>query len=163
MIPGFEKIVEERIRAAQKRGEFENLPDAGKPLVFSDDEFVPEDLRLAYKILKNADFVPPEIEIKKEIRHVESLLSGMAETAEAYHLMKKLNFLIMKFNSLRSGRIAFEIPQHYTERLVRRFGDHGPRRRMQGIGTGNEKRKKRPEPLLAGSCSPILSCCCMSC
>lgn len=125
MIPGFEKIVEERILVAQKRGEFEDLPDAGKPLMFSNDRFVPEELRLAYKILKNADFVPPEIEIKKEILHVESLLSGMADTAEAYHLMKKLNFLVMKFNSLKGGRIALEVPQHYEERLVQRFGDHG--------------------------------------
>ena len=83
MIPGFEKIVEERIRIAQKNGEFENLPDAGKPLVSKDDRYIPEELRMAYKILKNADVLPPEIEIKKEIRHIESLLSGMADTAEA--------------------------------------------------------------------------------
>jgi hypothetical protein len=126
MIPGFEKIVEERIRVAQKNGEFENLTDAGKPLVFANEGFVPEELRMAYKILKNADLVPPEIELKKEILHTESLLSGMVDTAEAYHLMKKLNFLIMKFNSLRGGRIAFEVPQHYEERLVRRFGGHEP-------------------------------------
>jgi len=125
MIPGFEKIVEERIRVAQLKGEFKNLPDEGKPLVFSDDGFVPEELRMAYKILKNADFVPPEIEIRKEILHVESLLSGMPETAEAYHMMKKLNFLVMKLNSLRGGRIAFEVPQHYEERLVRRFVSRG--------------------------------------
>ena len=124
MIPGFEKIVEERIRAAQQKGEFEDLPNAGKPLVFREDVFIPEELRMAYKILKNADTVPPEIEIKKEILNLESLLSGMGETAEAYHLMKKLNFLIMRFNSLRGGRITFEIPQVYEERLVRKFGDH---------------------------------------
>ena len=126
MIPGFEKIVEERIRIAQKKGDFENLPDAGKPLVYENDGFVPEELRMAYKILKNADALPPEIEIKKEILQVESLLSGMSETAEAYHLMKKLNFLVMKFNSLRGGQIAFEIPQVYEERLVRRFGNREP-------------------------------------
>ena len=127
MFPGFEKIVEERIRVAQKNGEFENLPDTGKPLVFKNEGFIPEDLRMAYKILKNADALPPEIEIKKEIRHIESLLSGMADTAEAYHLMKKLNFLIMRFNSLRGGRVAFEIPQVYEERLVRRFGTPNPK------------------------------------
>ena len=124
MIPGFEKIVEERIRVAQTKGEFKDLPNEGRPLVFNDNGLVPEELRLAYKILKNADVVPPEIELKKEILHVESLLSDMAETAEAYHLMKKLNFLVMKFNSLRSGKIAFEIPQVYEERLVKQFGNH---------------------------------------
>lgn len=122
MIPGFEKVVEERIRIAQKKGEFDNLPCAGQPLIFGDDRFIPEELRLAYKILKNADCVPPEIEIKKEINRTESLLSGMPETAEAYHLLKKLNFLVMKLNSLRDGQIAFEMPQQYQERLVRKFG-----------------------------------------
>jgi hypothetical protein len=124
MIPGFEKIVEERIRVAQKKGAFKNLPDEGRPLIFSDNGLVPEELRMAYKILKNADVIPPEIELKKEILHVESLLSGMAESAEAYHLMKKLNFLVMKYNSLRGAGVAFEIPQVYEKRLVRRFGNH---------------------------------------
>ena len=122
MIPGFEKIVEERIRAAQKRGDFDDLPNSGRPLVWGEDRFVPEELRLSYKILKNADCLPPEIELKKEILRTESLLSGMAETEEAYHLMKKLNFLVMKLNSIRKGRIDFELPQQYQENLVGRFG-----------------------------------------
>lgn len=137
MIPGFERIVEERIRSAQKNGDFKNLPNAGRPLAFTDEGFVPEELRMAYKILKNAGFVPPEIEIKKEILHIESLLSGMAETAEAYHLMKKLNFLIMKLNSLRGGRVVFEYPQVYEERLVRRFGNCEPK--ATGVGRRDGK------------------------
>ena len=66
MLLGFEKIVEERIRNAQKMGEFDDLPGSGKPLVFEQDNLVPEELRLAYKILKNAGFLPLEIELKKE-------------------------------------------------------------------------------------------------
>jgi hypothetical protein len=31
MIPGFEKIVEERILIAQRKGDFDNLEGAGKP------------------------------------------------------------------------------------------------------------------------------------
>ena len=49
MLAGFEKIVEERILKTQKKGEFDNLPGSGKPLVFDDDRFVSEELRLAYK------------------------------------------------------------------------------------------------------------------
>jgi len=41
------------------RGDFDGLPGAGRPLVLDDDPLVPEDLRLAYRILKNAGFVPP--------------------------------------------------------------------------------------------------------
>jgi hypothetical protein len=121
MCYGFEKIVEERILRAQKRGEFENLPGAGKPLKFEDDRFVSEELRLAYKILKNADCVPVEIELKKEIKHTEDLLAGMQETSEKYRILKKLNFLILKLNSIRDTSIVHEMPQVYTGKLVERF------------------------------------------
>jgi len=65
MLPGFDKIVEERILDAQRKGEFDNLPGAGKLLDLEESGSVPEDLRIAYKILKNADYIPPELELKK--------------------------------------------------------------------------------------------------
>jgi len=122
MLTGFEKIVEERIQMAQRKGEFDNLPCSGKPLVLGKDSRVPEELRLAYKILKNADCLPREIELKKEIRQTEDLLAGMEETAEKYRILKKLNVLIMKYNSIRNTSIMFDVPQRYSEKLVDRFG-----------------------------------------
>jgi hypothetical protein len=122
MIPGFEKIVEERILKAQKEGDFDNLEGAGKPLNLEDLSGIPEELKLSYKILKNADCLPPEIEIKKEIYKTEDLLTGMDDTAEKYKVMKKLNFLIMKLNSLRKSSIEFEMPEKYFSNLVERFG-----------------------------------------
>jgi hypothetical protein len=121
MIPGFNKIVEERIRKAQKKGEFENLQGSGKPLDFLDDQAVAEELRLAYKILKNADCLPPEIELKKEIQQTEELLSGMGETAEKFRTIKKLNYLIMKLNTLRNTSIEFEAPQKYSDKMVQKL------------------------------------------
>lgn len=121
MFTGFERIVEERIKNAQYQGMFENLPGAGKPLDFSDDHHIPEDLRLAYKILKNADCVPPEIEVRKEIRRTEDLLSGMKDTAERYRILKKLNFLIMKLNASRNSDTRFEMPQKYLSALSDRM------------------------------------------
>jgi DnaJ homologue, subfamily C, member 28, conserved domain len=118
MFPGFEKIVEERIKKAQRQGDFKNLAGSGKPLVFEDDSHVPEDLRLAYKVLKNADFVPPEIELKKEINRTQDLLEGMTDTTQKYNALTKLNFLIMKVNTIRSGRIDFEVPQKYASKVV---------------------------------------------
>jgi hypothetical protein len=118
MLTGFEKIVEERIRQAQKKGEFDNLPGSGKPLKFEDDSYIMQELRLAFKILKNADCIPPEIELKKEINHMEDLLSKMDDTAEKYRTIKKINFLIMKLNSLRNTSITHEIPQRYMSDLI---------------------------------------------
>jgi len=121
MIPGFNKIVEERIRKAQKKGEFDNLEGIGEPLNLTADQAVAEELRLAYKILKNADCLPPEIEIKKEIHQTEALLAGMTDTAEKYRTIKKLNYLIMKLNTLRSTSIKFEEPQKYTDKLIKKL------------------------------------------
>ena len=121
MFPGFDKLVEERIRRAQLRGDFEKLSGSGKPLNLSDDAHIPEDLRLAYKILKNADMIPPEIELKKEILRTEDLLQGMSDEAEKYHTIKKLNFLIMKLNNMRTGSIEFDVPQYYADRLIDRL------------------------------------------
>jgi hypothetical protein len=122
MIPGFEQIVEERIRQAQESGEFVDLPGSGKPLVLEDLSGVPEELRLAYKILKNADCKPPELQLKDEIQRTEQLLENMPDTREKYRTVKKLNFLIMKFNAVRGRSTQFEMPQRYEARLVERFG-----------------------------------------
>jgi DnaJ homologue, subfamily C, member 28, conserved domain len=121
MIPGFEKIVEDRIRKAQYKGDFDNLPGAGKPLDLQDDQHIPADLRLAYKILKNGDCLPPEIELKKEILRTEDLLAGMNDTAERYSTLKKLNFLIMKLNATRNTDARFDMPQHYLAALSDRM------------------------------------------
>jgi hypothetical protein len=118
MITGFEKIVEERIRQAQKNGEFDNLSGAGKPLALDDTCGIQEDLRLAYKMLKDAGCVPPEIEIKNEIRSTEALLEQMTDEKLKYKTLKKLNYLILKLNTLRKGAIKFEIPQKYEARVV---------------------------------------------
>ena len=121
MIPGFEKIVEDRIKKALHKGDFDNLPGAGKPLDLQNDQHIPEDLRLAYKILKNGDCLPPEIELKKEILRTEDLLAGMNDTAERYSTLKKLNFLIMKLNATRNTDARFDMPQHYLAALSDRM------------------------------------------
>jgi hypothetical protein len=118
MLTGFEKIVEERIQQSMKKGEFDGLPGAGKPLELEDFSNVSEDLRLAYKILKNADCVPPEIEIKKEILQTEAILENMTDVKERYKTIKKLNFLIMKLNASRSGNVLFEIPKKNELKLI---------------------------------------------
>ena len=121
MMTGFEKIVEERIRKAQQDGVFDDLPGAGKPLPREDMD-IPEDIRLAYKILKNADCIPPELELRKEIRSTQELLSGMQETGEKYKILKKLNLLVMKLNAMRCTHVQFDFPQQYLGPMAERLG-----------------------------------------
>ena len=124
MIPGFERIVEERIKKAQYKGAFKNLTGAGKPLHWASDQHIPQDLRLAYKILKNADCLPPEIELKKQIQQTEQLLTGMQDAHERYRTVKKLNYLIMKLNSTRNQDARFDMPQQYEAAIADRIGSH---------------------------------------
>ena len=97
----FQKIAERRIIEAIREGAFDDLPGAGQPLKLEDDSHVPEDLRMVYKILKNAGYVPQEVALRKEIAKAEDLLDGMEDTKAKYSQIKKLNFLIMKLNTLR--------------------------------------------------------------
>jgi hypothetical protein len=117
MLSGFQKIIEERIRKAQEEGEFVSLPGSGKPLSL-DEPNVREELRLAYKILKNAECLPPEIELQKEITRIEDILAGMTDVAEKHRILKRLNFLILKLNMSRGGSVRFDMPQHYESRLA---------------------------------------------
>jgi hypothetical protein len=118
---GFEKIIEERILQAQRRGDFENLPGSGKPLEIEDDRHIPEDLRLAYKILKNAGCIPPEIELKKEIHQTRDLLAAMEDTSQKYQTLTRLNYLIQKLNCLRKTPVEREMPQLYAAKLAIRM------------------------------------------
>ena len=121
MFPGFEQLIEARIKKAQDRGAFEDLPGSGKPLDLEDDRHIPEDLRMAHKILKNAGCTPPEVQLRKDIRTTEDLLANMTDTEQKYRTIKKLNYLILKLNSMRRSNTSFDIPQRYYAEVVDRL------------------------------------------
>lgn len=118
---GFQKIAEERIKEALSKGEFENLPGSGKPLAIEDYGNVPEDLRLTYKILKNADCLPPEIELRKEIKQMEDMLEGIPDEREKYLLIKRINFKIMKLNMMGKKAPLLEETQIYYNKMVNKL------------------------------------------
>ena len=114
----FSKIAEQKIREAQERGDFDDLPGRGKPITYPDDSRVPEELRLAYKILKNAGFAPPEIQLKKEILQIADMLADITDEQEKYRQIKKLNFLVLKLNTMRTRSVDFEEQQRYYSAVV---------------------------------------------
>ena len=118
MLSGYLKIVERRIAEAVEKGELDNLPGKGKPLVLEDDRHVPEDLRIAYKILKNADCLPPELQEKKEIMQMEDLLATIPDDLERYKLIKKINYRIMKLNMSTRRSPFLEEKQLYFQKLI---------------------------------------------
>ncbi|MBO9469988.1 DUF1992 domain-containing protein [Endozoicomonas sp. G2_2] len=100
-----ERLADAHIDAAAERGEFDNLPGAGKPLDLDDDRDVPPELRAGYRLLKNAGFVPPELEARREIRDIEDLLRmTRRESAESQRLSRRLRWLETRLRETRRGR-----------------------------------------------------------
>ena len=81
-------LAEQKIAEAVSRGELEGLPGEGRPLELDDDKLILEDLRLAYRILKNAGFVPPEVEALNEIADLERLVTKDSKAARKLALLK---------------------------------------------------------------------------
>jgi hypothetical protein len=97
----FERIAENRILEAMEAGEFDNLEGMGQPLNLEDDSHIPLELRMAYKILKNAHCLPPELELRKEVVTLQDLVASMEDEAEKLKQMRRLNFLMMKLSMIR--------------------------------------------------------------
>ena len=96
----FELLAERKIEEAVSRGELADLPGAGQPLALDDDPLMPEDLRLAYRILKNAGYVPPEVEALNEISRLERLVLEGEIDAEAHsRAVRKLALLKTRMDS----------------------------------------------------------------
>ncbi len=89
----YQDYIEELIQEAQERGEFANLPGAGKPLELDDNPYA-GDKTMAYHILKSNGYAPPEIELANEIRKER-------ERAEA-----KLKRITEQGKLLRTRRVA---------------------------------------------------------
>lgn len=118
----FQKIVEKRIKDAQERGDFEDLPGHGEPINIEDNSHIPEDMRLTYKILKNADCLPPELQLRKEIRQMEDLLEGIPDEKEKYRQIKKINYKIMQLNMMGRGSPLMGETEIYYKKLLDKAG-----------------------------------------
>jgi Domain of unknown function (DUF1992) len=89
----WDAIVEAKIAEAQRAGAFDDLPGAGRPLALADDRLIPEDIRMAYRILKNAGCVPPEIEARKEAADLRMLIRATADAPEQRRALARLALL----------------------------------------------------------------------
>ena len=88
----FDLLAEKKIEEALARGELDNLPGSGRPLELDDDSHVPEDLRAAYRILKNAGYVPPEVQSLNQIAELERLVNDVPQD-ERLRVLKKIALL----------------------------------------------------------------------
>ncbi len=122
----WERIAEERIQEAMARGEFDHLPGAGKPLPEDDLPGVPPELRMAYRILKNAGYVPEEVRLRREIADVHQLLAeGLASESLATEACRRLKLLLQRLGELRGDNLLLQ--ERYLQALAERLGNEGER------------------------------------
>lgn len=118
----FAVIAERRILEAMERGEFDDLPGKGKPLRLEDDDpMVPEELRMAYRLLKNAGLLPPELEIRREILRLQDLLDAVHDEGERRERRRELEYKLMKLNTMRRRPVFLEGLPEYREKVLNRL------------------------------------------
>src|SRR5438105_2997577 len=97
----FQKIADEQIAEAIARGEFDNLPGAGRPLNLDDYFSTREDLRMGLGMLKSNGFIPAEIELLKEIRALEEQVAEWpGKPDEVARLRRELEEKTVRFNMM---------------------------------------------------------------
>ena len=94
----FQKNVDEKIKEAIARGEFDNLPGKGKPLNLDAYFATPKHLRMGYSILKSADIIPEEMELLKQIEGLKKSLDSCTSQIEKRAIQKQLSEKITNFN-----------------------------------------------------------------
>lgn len=114
-----DQIAEQKIMDALLKGYLDNLAGQGQPLHLDDDSFVPEELRVAYRLLKNSGFLPPEAHLRKEITDVNQLLMEAVSEEEEMKLSKRMNYLLMQLSVINSDSSIFS-EEYYLKILNRK-------------------------------------------
>jgi hypothetical protein len=116
-----DRLAEETIEAAMRRGEFDALEGAGQPLVLEDDGLVPEELRVAYRLLRNAGCLPPEQQLRNEISDIEDLLGRVDSDADEDRLRRRL-WLLRTRLAVGGREISLLLDEAaYRDRLLQRL------------------------------------------
>src|SRR4030067_705340 len=121
----FARIGERRIREAMENGEFDNLEGMGKPITFEDETMIPEDLRMVYRILKNAGCIPPEVELRNEVVNMSALMNTIDDDKERLKKIRELNFKLLKINLTRKKPLSFEDFPEYEGKFIDKFIANG--------------------------------------
>lgn len=95
-----ESFIEQQIKKAMAEGEFDNLPGKGKPVDLRAYFDTPEDLRMAYSILKDANIIPEEMQLLKDIEALKAQLETCSDTEQKNQIEKAIREKRLAFNLL---------------------------------------------------------------
>jgi hypothetical protein len=125
MLESLYRIAERRIAEAIENGTLKTDGWKNRPLPIEDDSFVPDDLKMAYKVLKNSGYVPPEIELRKELQKLEDLIISTEDSHQRIKQMKKLDVLMRKIDAQRNRASSIEHDDAYYRKIVEKIGRAG--------------------------------------
>ncbi|WP_333498228.1 DUF1992 domain-containing protein [Kluyvera sp. CHPC 1.2972] len=113
---------ERHITDAQRKGEFDNLPGQGEPLILDDDSAVPEALRSGYRLLKNAGCLPPELEQRKQAVELADLLKGIRREDERYQELSR-RLALMELKLQQAGLSTDFLRGDYADKLMSKINE----------------------------------------
>ena len=114
-------LAERRIAEAREAGAFDNLPGYGKPLTLEDDSHIPPELRMSYRILKNAGYIPPELAERKEIDSLLDMLESAEDEQLKIRQMRRLEVMMLRAGTRRRRSLVLEQADPYYEKVLRRI------------------------------------------
>ena len=117
-VPLFQRLAEQRILEAQRNGAFDDLPGKGKPLELEDQSTVPQDLRMAYHVLKNAHVLPPEAELLNDIHILEDLLKHVEDEGERRALAKSIQWKVIRLDLLKRRSMDLASVRNYSRKVI---------------------------------------------
>jgi hypothetical protein len=106
----WQKLAEHRIEEAIGRGEFDDLPGRGQPLDLGEYFAQPVTERAGTQLLKNANVLPPEMELLKRITALEAALTSDGTPDERQRLQAELQEKRVTFALIMERRKKREQP-----------------------------------------------------
>lgn len=89
-----DEMIAERIAEAQRSGELQSAPSYGRPMPEAEGwHETPTELRMPFKILRNAGVAPPEIELFHRRAALRRAVAACASEEERTTLQQRLNEL----------------------------------------------------------------------
>lgn len=96
-MPTQDEEIARHLREAAASGELSRIEGYGKPLPQDAGwDATPQELRMPFRILKNAGFVPPEVEMFHERAALNTALEQATSESERTDLRKRLSLLEQK-------------------------------------------------------------------
>lgn len=117
----YESFVDRQIRQAQERGEFDNLPGAGKPIPDLHRPY--DELWWVRKKLKeeNLSYVPPTLQVRKELQDAREQIAGASSEAEVRDIIAAINQRIRAANRSTLQGPASSVMPLDEEQTVRQW------------------------------------------